>query len=791
MKYTLVMTASSQPQSLFPQAQEEDLSSQTSEALSASEARIGRFVLPVPAEREFDYLIPQPFRGLLKRGMRASVEFGKRKLTGYCVQVLKTSPLPDSKLKPVLELPDQEPLVDEGIMRLTRWMADYYACSWGEALDAVIPGVIRRKKALKSVNVLRLGKSPEQVSTFIQELRQKAEKSANSPSHKQAKILQTLLDFEHENFRPNTLVEKLGYSLSPVNTLRKAGWLRLEAIPFEEEAYASPVFSSEEHDALTSEQEKVLERIYPKIEQDEYQTFLLKGVTGSGKTEVYIHALKHALSLGKGGIILVPEISLTSQTVERFVGRLGSITEIAVLHSGMTDKERRKAWKAIVSGQARIVIGARSAVFAPVKDLGLLVVDEEHEPSYKQDTTPRYHARDVAIMRCHQQQAVCILGSATPALESAYNAAKGRYQLLEIKRRVFDRTLPHVVVIDMAEECRMQRRFTHFSNQLLQAIKRALEAKQQVVLFLNRRGYHTFFQCTNCRSLMSCPNCEVPMSLHKEPTKLVCHYCYETTARPSICPHCQVGRMEACGIGTEKLEDDLQKLFPQARIARMDSDAMKKREDYEGVLEPFRAGELDILVGTQMIAKGLDFPKVTVVGVIHADLNLYLADFRAQERSFQLLTQVAGRAGRGKEPGMVFVQTFSPDHPCIRAAQSQDYSAFFYYEIEQRKAALYPPYIRLCNITIEARDRKRGLTLGKKLRAELDDLMELEKGSILKVLGPAEAPLSRIRGRYRSQILVKVPDHKSMSIISQRMRKHLKSSENLRVILDVDPYSLL
>ncbi|MCK6439280.1 MAG: primosomal protein N' [Planctomycetes bacterium] len=752
--------------------------------------RFASLVLPTPVDQEFDYIIPEPFIGHVARGVRATVEFGKRKLTGFVVGVKDSSPLGAGKLKPLLDLPDDGPLADEGTLKLTQWIAEYYACSWGEALEAAIPAVIRRKRAVRAVNILRLGKSRTDCAHQARWLEDKGKK-ANSPYHKQAKVLRTLLTFHDKDFRPSELAEQLGFSEAPIATLIKQGWLSIEKIPIEDFDGVNAAEAPDEIPDLTVEQERAVNAIAPSIERDEYKTFLLYGVTGSGKTEVYLRALKHVLELGKGGIVLVPEISLAPQTVRRFSARLGGVTGIAVLHSAMTDADRRREWKRIVSGEARVVIGPRSAVFAPVRDLGLVIVDEEHEPSYKQDNTPRYHARDAAVMRCFQQNAVCLLGSATPSLESASNAVNKRYTLLELTKRVAERPLPRVTVVDMKDECRAQRRFTFFSNALTQAVSDAVKAKEQAILFLNRRGYSTFFQCDTCREVLMCENCDVPMSLHKSYGQCICHYCLETKPTPRICPKCMKGAMQSKGAGTEFIEEEIKARFADARVARMDSDVMKSREDYEELLDRFRAGEIDVLVGTQMIAKGLDFPRVTVVGVIHADLSLYLADFRAHERTFQLLTQVSGRAGRGTLKGRVFVQTFAPEHPCIQAAQAQDYWAFYKHEISQRKIAAYPPFVRLINVGIEARDPRRGQEMARKIRADLDDLKKLEAGVIVDILGPSAAPIARLRGRHRQQVLVKVRDHKAIGVVSARIRKWGKGGDAQRIVIDVDPYSLL
>lgn len=751
---------------------------------------VAQVVLPTPVDRTFDYLIPAPLERDAVRGARAVVPFGKRTLTGFIVGVSHASELPKSKLKPILELPDPSPLVDEDMLKLTEWIGGYYACSWGEALQAVLPAVIRRGRALRTVGVLRLSKGLELTEAHAANLEGRARGNANSPLLKQAKVLRTVLTFGDENWRPSVLAEKLGFSESPIATLRKEGWLEIEKVPLEDDVLAGHTPDGQPG-PLTVEQAAACAEVETAIRAGEYRTFLLRGVTGSGKTEVYIQAVEQVLAAGRSAIVLVPEISLTPQTVHRFSGRLSARYGVAVLHSAMTDSDRRREWRRIESGEARIVIGPRSAVFAPVRKLGLIVVDEEHEPSYKQEHTPRYHARDVAVMRCHKQSAVCLLGSATPSLESAHNAISKRYHLLELRSRVLERRLPSVAVIDMAEECRQQKRFAMLSNTLLAELFDCTKAGEQAVMFLNRRGYHAFYQCNNCRELLHCPNCDAPMHHHRMLGLAVCHYCLETMPPPPRCPACNAGVPEPKGMGTELLEEELLKAVPGLRIARMDSDVMKSREDYEEVLSQFRAGEFNVLVGTQMIAKGLDFPNVTLVGVVQADLSSQLADFRAQERSFQLLTQVAGRAGRGHRPGRVIVQTFAPNHPCILFARSQDYWGFFRHEVAARQLAKYPPFVRLLNITIEARDEGKGKEVAKLLRARADDWDRRHPGEIVSLLGPSVAPVSRIRNRHRWQFLIKAANQKAMRLICDHMKSEVKLGESLRVTLDVDPYSMV
>jgi len=751
---------------------------------------VAQLVLPTPVDRTFDYLIPAPLAAAAIRGVRAVVPFGRRALTGYITGVTTESELPKDKLRGILELPDAVPLVDENMLRLTEWMAGYYACSWGEALQAVVPAVIRRGKALRTVGVLRLARGHDETLAHADVLEEKAKDKLTSPLIKQAKILRTVATFDDENWRPSVLAEKLGFSESPIATLRKDGWLLIERVPLEDDSDLG-IELDESPGPLTGEQERAVEEIARGVEAGDYRTYLLRGVTGSGKTEVYLQVLEKVLAAGKAAIILVPEISLTPQTVRRFSGRLRGRHGVAVLHSAMTDSDRRREWRRIESGEARVVIGPRSAIFAPVKNLGLVVVDEEHEPSYKQEHTPRYHARDVAVMRCHMQKAICLLGSATPSLESSHNATNRRYTLLELKSRVMERRLPTVSIVDMAEECRLQKRMALLSRTLVDELRDTVQRDEQAVMFLNRRGYHAFYQCTHCRELLQCPNCAVPMHHHRAVNKAVCHYCFETMHPPANCPTCGLGGLEAKGMGTELLEEELARAIPGVRIARMDSDVMKSRDDYEEVLGQFKRQELSVLVGTQMIAKGLDFPNVTLVGVVQADLSTQLADFRAQERSFQLLTQVAGRAGRGTQHGRVVVQTFTPHHPCIELARRQDYWGFYEFELRARDMAKYPPFVRLLNMTIEARDQGKGLATAKLIRAKAEDWVVRHPGDMAALLGPSVAPVSKIRNRYRWQFLVKANNHAAMRRICDMLKNEVRLGESLRVTLDVDPYSMM
>ncbi len=542
-------------------------------------------------------------------------------------------------------------------------------------------------------------------------------------------------------------------------------------------------------------------------------TFLLHGVTGSGKTEVYLQAIAHALEKGQGAIVLVPEISLTPQTVERFKARFSSgkwQTLVAVLHSHLSAGERHDEWHKIRQGRARIVIGARSAIFAPVEPLGLIIVDEEHEHTYKQEESPRYHARDVAVMRGQMENAAVVLGSATPSLESFYNCKNGKFSLLELPQRVDDQKMPLVRVVDMRQAAYKQKGPPIFSPQLKEAITQRLERGEQTILFLNRRGYSSSLVCEKCGHVCGCPNCSLALTYHRPEQLLRCHICSYTEQVPAKCPNekCKNPGIRYSGLGTQKVEDVLGKLFPQARVRRMDADVMKRKDDYRRVLGEFRHGEIDILIGTQMIAKGLHFPNVTLVGIIYADMALHQPDFRAGERTFQLLTQVAGRAGRGDLEGEVFVQAFTPFHPAIQYARRHDFNGFFDQELEFRQQLKYPPFSRVALLTLKGRNEDKVKFSADHLKRTLESKVQKQKPetenpksgdetsefgpriSDLIISGPAPAPLLRAENFYRYQIMLRT---RAMSRLSQALANLIQGfvlPEDVTLAVDIDPVSL-
>jgi primosomal protein N' (replication factor Y) len=605
-----------------------------------------------------------------------------------------------------------------------------------------------------------------------------------------------------EERREMLLPELLELSKAGIAVVRKLEDFKLVEITSEiseRDPYAREHILPSQPLPLNPAQSAALEKIKAAMDKPlstlnpQPSTFLLHGVTGSGKTEVYLQALAHTLEQGKGAIVLVPEISLTPQTVERFKARFSSgklQTLVAVLHSHLSAGERHDEWHKIRQGRARIVIGARSAIFAPVEPLGLIIVDEEHEHTYKQEEAPRYHARDVAIMRGQMENAVVVLGSATPSLESFYNCKRGKFALLELPERVDNQKMPHVRVVDMRQAAHSEKGIPIFSPQLKEAIQQRLERKEQTILFLNRRGYSTSLQCPKCGFIANCPNCSLALTYHRIEQKLSCHICGHNEKVPSVCPNekCKNLAIRFAGTGTQKVEDVLAKLFPNARVKRMDADAMKRKDDYRRILGDFRTGKIDILVGTQMIAKGLHFPNVTLVGIIYADLALHQPDFRAGERTFQLLTQVAGRAGRGDVEGEVFVQAFAPFHPAIQFARRHDFTGFYEQEIEFREQLKYPPASRVALLTLKGRNEEKVKFSADHLKRELEKVLGEFKDLILA--GPAPAPLPRAETFYRYQIMLRT---RAMSKLSQTLAKiigTLALPDDVTLTVDIDPVNL-
>ena len=747
---------------------------------------VARVTLDVAVRREFDYLVPEELEPSVHEGTRVKVPFGPREVMGVVTAVLDESP--HGNLREVIKTVGGQALVTPPILRLVRWIADYYCCAPEIAMKAVLPDAVRKEeegwRERLCVRALPQHGEPPKLT-------------------KRQEDLWTIVE-EWRELPLQELVRLAGTTSATIRKLEDKGLVSIAPQISERDPYAKEHILPTQPLELNAQQSTALESIVDSMERlakrddDEAKpvgdnVFLLHGVTGSGKTEVYLQAIAHALGQGKGAIVLVPEISLTPQTVERFKARFSQgpqQTLVAVLHSHLSAGERHDEWHKIRQGRARIVIGARSAVFAPVEPLGLVIVDEEHEHSYKQEEAPRYNARDLAVVRGQQEGAAVVLGSATPCMESYHNVQRKKYGLLSLTERVDNIQMPIVRVIDMRSAARKEKGAGIFSPQLREAILQRLEKNEQVMLFLNRRGWSSSLQCPECGFVAECPNCSVSLTYHRAAQQLMCHICGHIETAPKKCPETKCGNVAIrfSGLGTEKVEAALEKGFPSARVKRMDSDTLKRKEDYRRILGDFRTGKIDILVGTQMIAKGLHFPNVTLVGIIHADLSLHIPDFRAGERTFQLLTQVAGRAGRGEVEGEVYVQSFTPFHPAIQYARRHDYVGFYEQEIEFRQQLNYPPVGRVALLTLRGRSEDRVKFVADHLRREMDTVAK-ELGEVV-VAGPAPAPLLRAENFYRYQIMLRTSRMPQLSRKLSALRETFQIPEDLRLVIDIDPMSL-
>ena len=737
---------------------------------------IARVSLEIALRKEFDYSIPAELAGQIDVGSRVQVPFGARKILGVVTAVAEESG--HANLKPILKVIGAQTLVTAKVLKLARWIGEYYCCAPEIALKSVLPEAVRKEDAGWRERL------------FVRAL------TVSGEFPKLPKRQQDVWNIIEER-RELPLTELLELTKTTASTVRKLedrGLVSITSEVSERDPYARETILPTQNIVLNPAQAQALGEITKAMDtENSSRTFLLHGVTGSGKTEIYLQALAHALEQGKGAIVLVPEISLTPQTVERFKARFSSgklQTLVAVLHSHLSAGERHDEWHKIRQGRARIVIGARSAIFAPVEPLGLIIVDEEHEQTYKQEEAPRYHARDVAVMRGQMENAVVVLGSATPSMESYANCKKGKFTLLNLPERVDDQKMPHVRVVDMRQAMFKEKGPPLFSPQLKEAITQRLERKEQTILFLNRRGYSTSLMCPKCGYVAECPNCSVSLTYHRIEQKLACHICGHNEKVPLICPEpkCKNPAIRFAGTGTQKVEEVLAKLFPKARVKRMDADTMKKKDDYRHVLGDFRAGKIDILVGTQMIAKGLHFPNVTLVGIIYADSALHQPDFRAGERTFQLLTQVAGRAGRGDVEGEVFVQAFTPFHPAIQFARRHDFVGFYEQEIEFREQLKYPPASRVALLTLKGRNEEKVKFSADHLKRELEKKLKSLKDLI--IAGPAPAPLLRAENFYRYQIMLRT---RAMSALSRELAvivQTLTLPDDVTLAVDIDPVSL-
>lgn len=734
---------------------------------------IAKILTPISLDREFDYDIPSDMRGKIRVGSSVRIPFGRRTIRGFVTGFADTSTF--SPLKPIAELLPSPPLFDDKMVELARWMADYYVAPFEKAIAAVLPAAVRKENARHKLQwvaaIVPEHMAPE---VALQTMRKKSPKAVAAWEYLQA----------HGEASAQELNHQTGVSLTVLRTLAKKGWILLE----QREALRNPAMQTilpTEPLALMPQQAAAVQHISAHIDQADARVTLLYGVTGSGKTEVYLQSIQYALSQGKGAIVLVPEISLTPQTMERFRGRFGDC--IAVLHSGLSDGERHDEWHRIARGEASVVVGARSALFAPVKNPGLIIVDEEHEPAYKQDEAPRYNARDVAVMRGAMYNCAVVLGSATPSLETFQNVKAGKYDMVQLPHRVDHQIMPIVRVVDMRVEMEKTGGMHILSQDLLDAIYLRLDRAEQVILFLNRRGFATSIVCPVCGYVARCENCSINMTYHKHDDCLACHICGDRRPAPALCENteCKHPTYKMTGVGTQRVESAIAKIFTKARIARMDADSTSTKNSHQRILDDFRHGKIDILIGTQMIAKGLDFPRVTLVGVIHADLSLQMPDFRGAERTFQLLTQVAGRAGRGEIPGEVFIQTYTPFNTAIQTARNLDFDAFFDQEIEMRRLLNYPPFTRMTTLLFRGKDE----TLVKATAEKFCTNLQKKLPATVKICGPAWAALQKAKGEFRMQITLYAKAAKSYIPILRRELKNTPLPRNIHLNINVDALS--
>ena len=818
--------------------------------------------VPLPVSQLYTYHVPPELQDEVTLGKRVLAPFGRKYLTGYIVGFPETPKF--DQLKDILDLLDPDPILSGTLLRLTKWIAEYYFCSWGVAIKAALPAGIDTVHAL-TIRLSEFALQPDTADLFgaptrlpsvsgkvqkkilellnqhesltLQELQKKiggknlksslyslekqgyieleehvkaGSTKAKSLQHivlampvaeqadiaqlekrapKQARIFRFL-----EGLFPNDLpVVELQEALqfdprTPIKALVQKGYVQVYAKEVRRKPSAHFAYQKSSHLALTQQQEDVLARILDAVDSENFSPILLHGVTGSGKTEVYMQAIADVLSRKRRAIVLVPEISLTPLLTSRFLSRFEE--NVAVLHSGLSSGERYDEWQRIRRGEVDVVIGARSAIFAPMEDLGLIVVDEEHEMSYKQDSEPRYHGRDTAVMRARLENIPVILGSATPSLESYYNTQNRKYQLLSITERVDERPLPKVEIIDRRQEGAKHL----FSNALEEAIRNALSREEQVLLFLNLRGFANFYLCKECGFVYECPRCNVTLTYHAESHRLQCHYCDFSRTPPGRCDQCGSPDLRYRGIGTERIEQDIQLVFPDAMVARMDRDTVSGKDAHFKILQRFDQGEIDILIGTQMISKGHDFHNVTLVGVISAETGLNLPDFRAGERTFQILTQVAGRTGRGQLGGEVIIQTYAPQHYAILAAQNHDYFTFYNREISFRRQLGYPPFSRLVNILLQGRDDDFTCEVATNMAKFMREREQSSGQNRIAILGPSPAALTRLRNKFRYQILLKSAHSLYMrQFVKEQLNafQHSRTLKDVQILVDVDPMNLL
>lgn len=732
-------------------------------------------ILDVSIDKLLDYGLTEEQAAIAKPGMRVEVPLRGHLRTGYIYAVKDQPDYP--RVQGISRFTAESEVITEDLFQLALWMAKFYCSNLRETLQMMLPAIVRKDKEHKQQLFVMRAQSREQLKEYCEQIRNKS-----SP---QADVLDAMLQVK-KGILLSELLEQTQGSRSPIDTLVKKGFLTVDIVRVDRSPLISEDYFQTKQKALNPEQTVALEKIVKAIDESRFETHLLFGVTGSGKTEIYLQAIDKVLKNGKGAIMLVPEISLTAQTIERFRSRFEG--KIAILHHRLSQGERFDEWHKIRRGEAQIVIGARSAVFSPVKNLGLIIVDEEHEPSYKQsETAPCYHAREVAVMRGKMTKSVVILGSATPSLESYHNAISGKYTLSTLNVRADAAQLPTFTIVDMKREYERAKGYTSFSEVLLDGIKKRQLLGQQTILFLNRRGYHTTLLCNGCSQAVRCSHCDVALTFHLGQNTLACHLCgFGLTPPPKQCPSCKChDTMKFRGVGTEQIQKALHAILPDIRTLRIDADTTRHKGSHQKLLRDFGTGKADVLIGTQMIAKGLHFPEVTLVGVLNSDSSLNIPDFRASETAFQLITQVAGRSGRGYAQGEVIVQTSLPDNPTIMLAAKQDYTSFFKEEAGVRQLFGYPPFSSLAKITFSGKEEKSVRQYADNFRHHLSQMLAKE----FELMAVIPSGHAKIKDNYRFQLLIRGPSIYPISHAVAALKE--QKSKSVHVLVDVNPTSTL
>jgi len=728
------------------------------------------------------YRVPENLRAGVAVGSLVRVPVLNALRLGIVGEIGVPADFPLDRLKAVAQVVYPFPALTQDLLRLARWMAEYYACPLDAIIETMIPAAVRGGAAIRQEKQLVVAQRLDDAALAVLEKR----------APQQARLYRFLVQ-QFKPQRKGLVLKRLGLTAAVAAALVKRGVLREDLHRVERVAYADDFARGElvaaQPPVLNPQQQAAVDTAAADLTAGRFHVTLLHGVTGSGKTEVYLHAIDTALKQGGGVIFLVPEVALTPQTVARLRSRLEAIApahRCVVWHSHLSEGERLDGWLALATGEARVVVGARSAVFAPVHDLRLIVVDEEHEPAYKQDETPRYHGRDVAVYRAKLNNALCLLGSATPSLESFLNARAGRYALGELRQRVDDRQLPHINVVDMRVEIMRSRGLTTLSRKLADAMQLRFERKEQTILFINRRGYSSSMLCTECGHVEECAHCSIAMTYHRTDETLRCHLCGESRPAPMTCPSCRSPKIRWKGLGTQRVEEAVRRVLPRARIERMDTDTMSQKNRFREVLGQFRTGKIDVLVGTQMIGKGLDFPNVTLVGLVDADISMHIPDFRANERTFQLLVQVAGRAGRGDRAGEVIVQTFTPQAEAIQFSRHADFAGFAEAELKLRHDFHYPPYRHLIQHRLRGKNPEKLQFFAEQWAKRL----EKELGSRVELRGPSPAPIEKIKDEYRWQLWIFTASVSKVIKDLDKLRSEFPWPDEITQVLDVDPVSL-